>query len=133
MGHLPPMLDLLLIDDDDMLIADANAVSHTSIRIAIARDVVSARRLAADWHFDAVALNVALDGGLDLIATLVGDSLGAPVIAIAAHGLAGRTLENTLTIAELRGAALSLPKPIDAIELVAAAVAQAARSAKAAA
>lgn len=131
MAHPAPVLDLLLVDDDDILIVDARSIGHTAIQIVIASDAAEARRLLAARHFDAIALNVGLAGGIDLIERLSADSLGAPVIAIAAQGAGGRSLEHTLTLAELRGAAASYPKPIDAIELVAAAVGVVARTAKA--
>jgi DNA-binding response OmpR family regulator len=121
MACLAPLLDLLLIDDDELLIADAQSISHSAIRIAFAADAASAHRLMAERVFDAVAINVGLPGGFELIEQMSGGGLGVPVVAIAAAGLSGRTLEHTLTIAELRGATLALPKPIDAIELVAAA------------
>jgi len=129
MACLAPLLDLLLIDDDELLIADAQSISHAAIRIAFAADATSAHRLLAEQEFDAVMINVGLPGGSELIEQLGRGGLNVPVVAIAAAGLLGRTLEHTLTIAELRGAALALPKPIDAIELVTAAakVAHAAR------
>ena len=129
MAFLAPLLDLLLIDDDELLIADAQSISHSAIRIAFTADAASALRLVAERGFDAVVINVGLLGGFELTEQMGRGGLGVPVVAIAAAGLSGRTLEHTLTIAELRGAALALPKPIDAIELIAAAakVAHAAR------
>jgi hypothetical protein len=44
------------------------------------------------------------------------------VIALAGRGARGRSLEYMLTLAELRGAALALPEPIDAAELALAAI-----------
>jgi DNA-binding response OmpR family regulator len=122
------VLDLLLVDDDELLIADAHSVGHPAVRITVARDVASARRLASGRRFDAVAVNVGLADGLGMIENLTGKNQEAPVIAIAAARSSGHTLEHTLTIAELRGAVLALPKPIDAVELAAAAAASAARA-----
>ena len=129
MALLSPLLDLLLIDDDELLIADAQSISHSTIRITFAPDAASAQRLSAERRFDAIAINIGLCGSFELIEQIGRGRLSVPVVAIAATGLSGRRLEHTLTIAELRGAALALPKPIDAIELVAAAakVAHAAR------
>jgi hypothetical protein len=45
-----------------------------------------------------------------------------PVIALAGRASHGKSLEHVLLIAELRGAALSLPKPIDGVELALAAI-----------
>lgn len=45
-----------------------------------------------------------------------------PVVALAGRGSHGKSLEHILTLAELRGAALALPKPIDAVELALAAI-----------
>ena len=41
----------------------------------------------------------------------------APVIALAGQAAHSRSLERVLLLAELRGAALPLPKPIDGVEL----------------
>jgi hypothetical protein len=45
-----------------------------------------------------------------------------PVIALAGRGAHGKSLEHVLLLAELRGAARSLPKPLDAVELALAAL-----------
>lgn len=77
-----------------------------------------------DLHADAdvVIINLGLSGGFAMVEKLAGRRDGLQVIAIASVGALGQSLEYTLTLAELRGAAAALAKPIDAAELVVAAI-----------
>lgn len=117
-----PALNFLLVDDDDMLAMEMQAMSHSGVSATIARDGREAARLIDSRDFDAVAVNLHTPGGYDLLERLGADRNGPPVIALAAKGRGGASLEHTLTVAELRGACAALMKPIDAIELVASAI-----------
>jgi len=115
-------LKILLIDDDELLISDAHGLGHPDIEFSSltrARAAASRKLLA---KFDVVAIAVDAPGALDLIGELCLREGMPPVIALGRHGTLGRSLEQILTLAEMRGAALALPKPIDAIELALAAL-----------
>ena len=74
------------------------------------------------WRWRAAAIfNIDLPAGLELLERAARVNIGPQVIALAGI-ISGRTLEHTLTLAELRGAAMALPKPIDAAELTLAAI-----------
>lgn len=70
---------------------------------------------------DVVVVCVECAAGLALVADLSGRPGAPPVIAIGAEGFEGKSLEHVLLLAEVRGAKLTLPKPIEAPELVLAA------------
>lgn len=112
------ILNCLLIDDDAGLIADVYRYDASVACFTVAKTAAAARELAAEYDYDAIFLNLGIADGMDLVGQLTADSFGSPLIAIASHGLDGRTLEHTLLLAELRGAAMSYPKPIEAAELV---------------
>jgi hypothetical protein len=109
---------ILLVDPDDLLAADADALAHPEIEF-ISSPIAAASALPAG-ACDVMVMSIDAPAALDLLATIC--ARGAPpVIALAGRGWPGRPLEFVLTLAELRGAALGLPKPIDALELALAA------------
>lgn len=111
-------LRILLVEDDDLLLSDAAGLNHPGIEFLIATHArVTASKGALD-DCEAIVMSIDAPGALDLVADLAGRKDTPPVVALGALGAHGRSLEHMLTLAELRGAALSLPKPIDAIELV---------------
>ena len=94
MGKLLGQLTILIVDDDDLLKSEADALGHPAIAFsALAPKQVSASKGSLSDR-DIVVVGVDTPGGL----------------------------EHTLLLAELRGAALSLPKPIDGVELALAAI-----------
>lgn len=111
------VLRVLVIDDDDRLAVEIQAMAYP----AVAFDTIapaaasSTKRAFTDRHV--VVVGVDMQGGLDLVADLCSRPGMPPVIALGSSGWRGKSLEHILTLAELRGAALALPKPIDAIEL----------------
>lgn len=119
MTNLVGNFRLLLIDDDDLLTMDAAALSHPCVTIETVATISEGRERLEEGGYDALAINLALKGAQALIDEEIVGIHASPVLALAATGLGGHTLEYTLTLAELRGAACSAPKPIDAVELVA--------------
>lgn len=115
-------LRILIVDDDDMLLSELQAFAFPAVEFsAISPATVSASKGAfADRHI--VVVGVDTSGGLDLVSDLCSRPGMPPVVALAGRGSHGKSLEHVLLLAELRGAALSLPKPIDALELAFAAV-----------
>ncbi|MDP3492417.1 MAG: hypothetical protein Q8R82_04840 [Hyphomonadaceae bacterium] len=122
MGKVDDQLRILIVDDDDLLMSEAEALGHPAIRFSsLSPGQVSASR-GAFGDRDVVIVGVDTSGGLDLVADLCARSGMPPVIALAGRASHGKSLEHVLLLAELRGAALSLPKPIDGIELALAAI-----------
>ncbi len=115
-------LKILIVDEDELLLADVAAFDHPAIVFSAQSPAcVSASRGSFDDR-DLVVVGVDTSGGLDLVADLCSRPNMPPVIALAGRAAHGRSLEHVLLLAELRGAALSLPKPIDVVELALAAI-----------
>jgi CheY-like chemotaxis protein len=110
-------MSVLLVDDDDILLGDASRLDHDSVAFAMSRSTAEARLRCASADFDVMVVSLDLPGGEDLIRDLRRTAPAPLMIAIAARAMPGFTLEHTLLRAELRGAALALPKPLDAIEI----------------
>ena len=108
---------ILLVGPSPLLEAEAKDVEHPAIAFATADPsrIAASREAARDY--DVVVVNLDHIGGLDLLADLCARPGAGPVIGLGALGVPGRSLEHLLLLAELRGAALALPGPIDAIEL----------------
>jgi len=102
--------------------SEADALGHPAIGFsALSPGQVSASR-GAFGDRDVIVVGVDTSGGLDLVADLCSRPGMPPVIALAGRASHGKSLEHVLLLAELRGAALSLPKPIDGVELALAAI-----------
>lgn len=115
-------LKILLIDDDELLISDAQGLGHPGIEFSSLSPARAAASKKLAIKFDVVAVAADAPGALDLIDELCLRDGMPPVIALGGRGTPGRSLEQLLTLAEMRGAALALPKPIDAVELALAAL-----------
>lgn len=115
-------MSLLIIDDDAMLAADAAGLGVDDLGVQMAATVAEIDLHARRAAHDVVVISLDLDGAFDAMQKLCAMRDGPLVIAIAARGRGKVSLEHTLTVAELHGAAASLPKPIDASELALAAV-----------
>lgn len=122
MAEREVQLRIMIVDDDDLLISEVQAFAFPAVEFtAISPAMASASKGAfADRHI--VVVGVDTSGGLDLVSDLCSRPGMPPVVALAQRGVHGKSLEHVLLLAELRGAALSLPKPIDASELALAAV-----------
>lgn len=115
-------LKILIVDEDDLLLSEVGALDHPAIAFSFQSPAyVSASRGSLDDR-DVVVVGVDTSGGLDLVADLCSRPNMPPVVALAGRVAHGRSLEHVLLLAELRGAALSLPKPIDGVELALAAI-----------
>jgi len=115
-------LKILIVDDDDLLQVETDAFNHPAIAFSsLSPAQVSASRGPLSDR-DIVVVGVHTSGGLDLVADLCSRPGMPPVIALAGRSSSGKSLGHVLLLAELRGAALSLPKPIDAVELALAAI-----------
>lgn len=122
MGATLNQLHILVVDEDDILLAEIEALSHPAIVFSkLSPGQVSASH-GPFADRDIVVVGVDTSGGLDLVADLCARPGMPPIIALAGRGAHSKSLEHILLLAELRGAALSLPKPIDGIELALAAI-----------
>lgn len=122
MGVTLNQLQILVVDEDDLLIAEVEALSHPAISFSrLSPGQVSASH-GPFADRDVIVVGVDNSGGLDLVADLSARPGMPPVIALAGRGAHRKSLEHVLLLAELRGAALSLPKPIDGVELALAAI-----------
>lgn len=117
-----PDIRILLIESDDMLLAEAGGLGHRQIAMEIVPSALAIEPIALVGRCDVLVIGIDMPSGAELLQKVGRMVIGPPVIALAARGAAGQSLEHTLTLAELRGAALALPKPIDAEELVLAAI-----------
>lgn len=115
-------ITILLVDDDDLLISDVQGLDQDGVAFAFARSTADARVRNAATRFEVVVVSLDVPGGEDLIREWARHPHAPRIIAIAGHARPGFTLEHTLIRAELRGAVLALPKPIDAVEVALAAV-----------
>lgn len=108
---------ILLVGGSPLLEAEAKDVEHPAIVFVTADPARVAASQEAATDCDVVVVNLDHLGGLDLVADLCARPGASPVIGLGALGVPGRSLEHLLLLAELRGAALAIPGPIDAIEL----------------
>lgn len=115
-------LRILVVGPDDLALAGLTVPTHPEIALK----ALTPADLAADRgtfsHRDVLVVSVDAAGGPGLLADLCARPGMPPVIALAGRGADGMSLEHTLLLAELRGAALALPRPIDATELALAAL-----------
>lgn len=115
-------LHVLIIDEDELLLSEVEGLSHPAIAFSrLAPSQVSASH-GPFTDRDVVVVSVDSPGGLDLVADLCARPGMPPVIALAGRSASRKSIEHVLLLAELRGAALSLPKPIDGVELALAAI-----------
>ncbi|HOY77603.1 MAG TPA: hypothetical protein PLN33_07335 [Hyphomonadaceae bacterium] len=122
MGITLSQLQMIVVDDDDLLLSEMESLSHPAIAFSrLSPGQVSASH-GPFTDRDVVVVGVDTSGGLDLVADLCARPGGPPIIALAGRGAHRKSLEHVLLLAELRGAALSLPKPIDGVELALAAI-----------
>jgi hypothetical protein len=119
-------LTVLLIDDDASLSDETTGFAHPGVEFLSASSETARQGLPVCTPH-VIALCVDGAEGLGLLTAYAGLSGCPPVIALASAGREGMSLEHLLLRAELRGAALALPKPIDAAELALAAAGLASR------
>lgn len=115
-------LKILVIDDDDMLLAEIGSLNHGAIEFSSLSPAHVSASGGPLCDRDVLIVGVDTSGGFDLLADLCRRPGAPPIIALAGTGRHGKSLEHILLLAELRGAALGMPKPIDAIELALAAI-----------
>jgi DNA-binding response OmpR family regulator len=112
---------ILLVETDDLLLADVAGLGHSEI-VTEALSSPAVEPISLAGRCDVLVVNIDMAGGFELLEKVCRMRIGPPVIALAGQGVPGRTLEHRLILAELRGAAMALPKPIDADELALAAL-----------
>lgn len=110
-------LKILLVGVSPLLEAEAKDLEHPAIAFVTADPARVAASQEAARDCDVVVVNLDHTGGLDLLADLCKRPGAGPVIGLGALGVSGRSLEHLLLLAELRGAALAIPGPVDAVEL----------------
>ena len=122
MGQHDKSLKVLVMDQDPALQAALQSFSLAGTQIGfLALTTATASRKQAGLA-DVVIVGVDCASGLSLAADLCSQPTMPPVIAIGGAGFDGKSPEHVLLLADLAGAALSLPKPVTASELMAAAV-----------
>jgi hypothetical protein len=119
MAQAHPAVRILEVSAANARAAAAAAHNLTSITISHVDSVKAAeQRLAEGW--DALFIDLDLEGGFELLERL-GRTPGAPrLVAEASKGVGRHTLEYTLLLAELRGAVIALPKGMDFYEMTSA-------------
>jgi DNA-binding response OmpR family regulator len=115
-------LKILVIEDDDLLRAEVGSLQHPAISFSFLTPAQASGSQGSFSNRDILVVGVDTPGGLDLVSDLCSRQDMPPVIALAGRGAHGKSLEHILLLSELRGAALSLPKPIDGVELALAAI-----------
>lgn len=112
---------VLIVDPDDAFQAELRSVVAPGMQLVFLdlENATPARAQAARADVAAIAVDSA--AGLSLVADLCGHPAMPPVIALSGAGFEGKSVEHVLLLAEARGAALALSKPLDAHDLLLAA------------
>lgn len=121
MGQCDKSLRLLVVDSDEKFRAELGAVTQVGIEVAFVDSSALLNFVMHATNRDVVVVCVDTPARLALLADVRKRPGAPPVIAIGGAGFEGKSLEHVLVLAELRGAAASLPKPIEGPELVLAA------------
>lgn len=122
MGVTLNQLKILVVDEDSLLISEIDSLAHPAIAFSSLSPAQVSASQGAISDRDVIVVGVDNSGGLDLVSDLCARPGMPPVIALAGRGAHRKSLEHVLLLAELRGASLSLPKPIDGVELALAAI-----------
>jgi hypothetical protein len=117
MGQSDRTLTLLIVDPDDGFQAELRSANIAGMHpVFLDRHSVCPVRVQME-HADVLVIGVECPGGLSLLADLCGRPSMPPVIAVSGLGFEGKSIEHVLLLAEIRGAALALPKPLEARDL----------------
>lgn len=108
MGQFDRPIRILVVDADQAFQKELASIAGVGVHVAFASAPVAG--------YDVVVIGVENPAALAMISPFRSRH-AAPIIAIAGAGHAGKSLEHVLLMAELRGAALALPKPVTADEL----------------
>lgn len=117
MSKTMPRFRILLVGASPMLEAEALGFDNPAVGFLSADPARVAASRESIRDCNAVVVNLDHADSLDLIADLSGRSNAPPVIGVGSCGRGGHSLEHMLLLAELRGAAMTLPGPLDAVEL----------------
>ncbi|MEZ6029941.1 MAG: hypothetical protein R3C46_09330 [Hyphomonadaceae bacterium] len=117
MGKSAGKIKILLVGASARLETEAVDLDHSAIAFMTADParVAASREAATDC--DVIVVDLDNPGGLDLLADLCARPGAGPIIGLGSLDVPERSLEHLLLLAELRGAAMAIPGPIDAIEL----------------
>jgi DNA-binding response OmpR family regulator len=118
MGQCDKSLRLLVVDPDERFRAELGALSEVGIEVAFVDPSALLNFVMRATNRDVVVFCVETPA---LLANVCERANAPPGIAIAAAGVEGKSLEKILVLAEVRGAAASLPKPVEGREIVLAA------------
>lgn len=121
MGQCDKSLRLLVVDPDEKFRAELGALKQVGIEVAFVEPSGLLNCVTHATNRDVVVVCVETPARLALLADVCKRPDAPPVIAIGGAGFERKSLEHILVLAELRGAAASLPKPIEGPELVLAA------------
>lgn len=121
MGQQDRTLRILVVDPDEAFTAELKSLVHAAVEIVFLPQPIETLPADPLTNRDVVVVGVDCSAGLALVADISGRAGAPPVIAVGGAGFDGKTLEHVLLLAELRGAAAALPKPIEVAELVLAA------------
>ena len=121
MGQYDQSLRLLVVDTDEALRTELRSLQHAGIQVVFVEASMLADPAAPMAERDVIVICVETAAALALVASVCERADAPAVIAIAAAGFDHKPIEHVLLLAEVRGAVATLPKPIEAPELVAAA------------
>lgn len=118
MGRFDNGLGILVIDRDERLRAELSSVIVVGTRFSFETDGRAPDPNEDLSAHDIIVVGVDRPGGLALVAKICARLDAPPVIALAGAPVDDRSVEHILLLAQLRGAASGLPKPIETDELV---------------
>lgn len=118
MGQRDNRLRILILDSDEAFRSEMQSLAHPGVEVAFPDSDHFAELKTQLTDRDVVVVCVDCPVGLALVADLCARPGAPPVLAIGAAGFDNKSLEHVLILAEMRGAVASLPKPIEAPELV---------------
>lgn len=115
MGQNAKPLNILVIDPDEALAAELRSGVTAFVGLVLHAPGAAADDMLAAC--DVCVIGVDCPAGLALLADVCGRADAPPVIALGGVTFEGKPPEHVLLLAELRGAAAALPKPVRADEL----------------
>lgn len=118
MGRFENGLGILVIDPDDRLRAALSSVIVVGTRFSFLTHGHAPHPNEDLSAHDVVVVGVDRPGGLSLVADICARRDAPPVIALAGAPVENKSIEHILLLAQVRGAASALPKPIETDELV---------------
>ena len=111
------LLRLLVIDPDSGLRAQLQSGHRAGIEVTVHPPPWPSSPGDAAVGHDVVLVGVDSALGLQTLSDLCSTPGAPPVVGIAGHGFDGKSLEHVLLLAEVRGAAATIMKPVTVDEI----------------